>query len=190
MRSWVDQAKVWLHSTISSNVKWSSLTVESLLITYFCNSMTYSAIMLLKSKTDFIFDNPHVVIKMSFAGENSKNLGYFIVGITRSPLVWGIRGNEIASRNAVGHQSESLLQECCWILQKKDLGQRVSSKHAAGSCRARAECRVSLMPSFFCSHRKKGDESKTRRNLSFPDKNFLWLKTYKLYLWKEDMHFG
>lgn len=53
--------------------------------------MTYSAIILLKSKTDFIFDNPHVVIKMSFARKISKNLGYFIVGITRSPPPWSER---------------------------------------------------------------------------------------------------
>lgn len=47
--------------------------------------MTYNAIILLKSKTDFIFDNPHVVIKMSFAREISENLGYFIVGVTGFP---------------------------------------------------------------------------------------------------------
>lgn len=52
---------------------------------------------------------------------------------------------------------------------QKDLRQRVSCKGAAGSCRARAECRVSLMkrgclPSFAFIERK---EMKEKHDLTF-----------------------
>lgn len=47
--------------------------------------MPYNAVTLVKSNAAFIFDNPHIVIKMSFAREIPANLGYFIVGFTRFP---------------------------------------------------------------------------------------------------------
>lgn len=47
--------------------------------------MPYNAITLVKSNTACIFDNPHIVIKMFFAREIPKNLGNFIVGVTRFP---------------------------------------------------------------------------------------------------------
>lgn len=47
--------------------------------------MPYNAITLVKSNAACIFDNPHIVIKMFFAREIPKNLGNFIVGVTRFP---------------------------------------------------------------------------------------------------------
>ena len=47
--------------------------------------MTYSAIILLKSKTDFIFDNPHVVIKNVLCQKDFQKFGLLHCGYYTIP---------------------------------------------------------------------------------------------------------